>query len=709
MRKFRLLTLITLVVFAFQACEQKVSISFHNDNSEPVFLYAKAELKQFINEDYLSQAKNAGIKSVAFDFQVKPELNDATFKVLSKLDGNSLKVNLSGQSPSDVLYAAYTFLEKGGYLFEITGSVKPQKFKWETLKGYTETIEAAVKRRGIRQHINFTMDVSAWPVEEAKSYIQNLSRMRFNYMTFHSYPGQWYEVIRKDTTEYAGHFFYGDVHTIPEQQDIKAIVENEKYFCIPEIEPAFEDKIEKSKKAIEWLGNVINEAKRTGMQVQFSIEPRNADTNIEKSVETVKAILKQYPMIDALEFITEEAGGWGPRTTEEHTKEVIVSHFGEQYLHDTIVMKPVRKEQSDLAYNYGQIGHNSKLIKSLRNNKIIPDNIELKLGIYVAIPEYARPSFYLARQMLPETEIAIMPGHHSSRVNNNTPIVLKNTEDWDKAIIYSWIEFDGMMYLQQNGISGIQSIVNQVKDNTSDHRANAILYNHWRTAENKITARYAAVSGLYGGIEPSAFYKKYAEAYGIKSTDEFALAMKMLDEVDIFGTNNLGNFGFCWVGRWRHGFPVNGYTEDNLKKVRQGFEKVLEQLKLCSQDLENENGHSLLVFLDNRIRATIIYIKAFEKAWGMDHFDTGKPLSQKEKDEYVKICNECLALFDQYINLYAQINADRGCVGNLVSLWHGPVKGLKILRKRHGGIPFEDKIPENTAVDAPPLPIINKN
>lgn len=113
--------------------------------------------------------------------------------------------------------------------------------------------------------------------------------------------------------------------------------------------------------------------------------------------------------------------------------------------------------------------------------------------------------------------------------------------------------------------------------------------------------------------------------------------------------------------------------------------------------------------MDNRIRTTIIYIKAFEKARELTRFDTNKPLADGDKTEYVRICNESLALFDQYINLYARINADRGCAGNLVSLWHGPVKGIKLLRQKYGDIPFDEEIPLQTAVDAPPLPIINTN
>ena len=79
----------------------------------------------------------------------------------------------------------------------------------------------------------------------------------------------------------------------------------------------------------------------------------------------------------------------------------------------------------------------------------------------------------------------------------------------------------------------------------------------------------------------------------------------------------------------------------------------------------------------------------------------------KDKQAYVQICNESLALLEQYIDIYASDNADRGCSGNLVSMWYGPVKALKFLREKHGGIPFDDDVPEGTAVDAPPLPVIN--
>lgn len=707
MKKTLLILSILSLVFVMTSLKNKVELSFENTKNQTQLEYAKAELTSFLSESVLSNADASGINRIAFKFSVKPNFEEAAFSVDSKLNKGVLNVELSGKTPADVLYAAYTFLEKGGYLFDITGPVLPTAFNWELVKNYNEKIVPALKKRGIRQHINFPMDMSAWPLETSKAYIQNLARMRFNAITFHSYPGQWYEVVRKDTTEYAGNYFYGDEYAIPDQKDIKAIVDNKKYFCIPEIEPFYENKVEKSKKSIEWLQNVISESKKVGMFVQFSFEPRNSSTNIEKTVETTKAILKQYPMIDALELITEESGGWGPRATLEQTKKCISEYFGEQSLKDSIVMKPVSNNQADLSYVYGQIGHSIKAINYLKENKIVPNNFPLKLGIYVVKTEYAVPAYYLARKFAPETEVAILSEHHSLNVSNNIPEIIKNTKDWDKTMAYSWIELDGMMYIQQNGIEGIRSLVNQAVTNSTDHRGNAILYNHWRTAENKITARYSAISGLFGAVAPTVFYKEYAKKNGIVSENNFAMAMQKLSDADSISIKNVSGFAFCWKGRWKNGGPFSAYPIEKLQTVRHAYEAVLLELKSCSTGTKNENGRAVIALLDSRIRTTIVYIKAFEKGRELAQFDTKTTLSEENKAKYVEICNEMLALFEQYTHIYAQINPDRGCVGNLVSFWNGPVHGVKVLRQKFGGVPFKQDIPFGTVVDSPPLPVIN--
>jgi len=52
---------------------------------------------------------------------------------------------------------------------------------------------------------------------------------------------------------------------------------------------------------------------------------------------------------------------------------------------------------------------------------------------------------------------------------------------------------------------------------------------------------------------------------------------------------------------------------------------------------------------------------------------------------------------------------DRGCEGTLISIYHSPLRGLKILRELNGGVSMEEKINTDSPVDAPPLPLLEKD
>lgn len=79
----------------------------------------------------------------------------------------------------------------------------------------------------------------------------------------------------------------------------------------------------------------------------------------------------------------------------------------------------------------------------------------------------------------------------------------------------------------------------------------------------------------------------------------------------------------------------------------------------------------------------------------------------RKRNSYVRrrFVIRALLLFDQYMEVHAQMMPDRGCEGTLVSLWNAPVRGLKIYRSKLGGVAPEELPRSNKPVDAPPLPI----
>ena len=56
--------------------------------------------------------------------------------------------------------------------------------------------------------------------------------------------------------------------------------------------------------AIEWLNAVMDEARKVGLTVNMSYEMRKQ--GIDYAIATSTAILKEYPLIDGLELISEE-------------------------------------------------------------------------------------------------------------------------------------------------------------------------------------------------------------------------------------------------------------------------------------------------------------------------------------------------------------------------------------------------------------------
>lgn len=268
-----------------------------------------AEVPGAANRDYLF-CLDQTITDGSFGFQLKDN-----------------QVRMFGGDEIGVTHAFYTLLEELGYTFDVTGVSVPAVKKDLSLLT-DKSITPKVRWRGIRQHVNFPMDISSYSIDDAKEYINSLLRMRFNKIAFHSYPGQWYETQVGDSLALAGNFFYGDTHFMYDSEFLKKhISTNDSVFCIPEAEPIFTDPGKRSRFAVAWMQELVNYAADLGFYVQMSFEPRLA--SVDQAVQTAEDIRKTYPRINALEMITEETGGWGPRCNGRGGKEHLENLFSQ--------------------------------------------------------------------------------------------------------------------------------------------------------------------------------------------------------------------------------------------------------------------------------------------------------------------------------------------------------------------------------------------
>lgn len=690
-----------LICWSVQGEELRVKNEFPQS---PTIAYAIGELNSGMSA--LAKITKPDGKRFTFTFKKDPAYEQLGTFAFS-CDNRNRVVFTAGE-PIGILHALYSFCEELGVMYDVTEASYPPSVDWQKVKGIDRKITPHVRWRGIRQHVNFPMDISSYPIEQAVAYLKSLTRLRFNKLVVHSYPFQWYEDdITADTINYAGNFFYGDKHNFSGSDFLKSIASmNESYFCIPKAEPVYDNSAACSKVAIEWMRQLLTEAKTLGLKVQFSFEPRQF--SVEQGVKLAHKIVETYPQIDDLELITEETGGWGEACTDEEVRKTLEAYFGSEALADTVFTNPIAPKQRDLEYLYRQVGTIKDIIRVLENDPSFKRKINaLKLGIYCSKSQYTYPAYRLARKSLPDNRITVMSSHGSRGTAKAFSQFVRSKEDLAKTELYSWIEFDGLMYQQQNAIEGIGSLLEQMDELSPGVQHYSIMFNHWRTAENRTSFRYASEVTLGKTLKADAFYTTYAHRLAIQDTKAYCEAMGLLSEADGYATVNLGNIGFCWVGAWRNGGSFTRMNPESIAQCAALYVKAGDLITGLYTNAKDDRTRTYLGLLGNRTLCSVLYLNAFKDATALRTIVKAEDgtILESEKARAAEICNHALAGFERYMKTYALIMPDRGCEGTVMSVWAAPMQGLRVLRNTLGGIPLEEVSRSSKSLDAPPLPI----
>jgi len=678
LRRPRLPKLLLLAAFAGSAlagsacrAPSQPTLAVSGASGDAVLSFAAEEIAAFLGADYAPAEKGRERKADwTLDLAVDGSMAPFSFSVRRRPGGaaGETTIELRGPDATGVLHAVYTMLGEAGVVFDVTGPIRPPRVDLGRVSAAPRLVRPAVERRGIRQHINFAMDISSYPLEEAKAYLRNLARLRMNYITFHSYPGQWYPYSLKGGPALAGNFFYGQRHTLPEDPDLRKVVRNTAEYCIPEIEPYFNQPEEKSRRAMDWLRAVMAEAKRIGLTVNFSMELRESDPAL--SLALCETVLRSYPMIDGFELITQEDS---------------------------------EKPLAEIAYN-AKVA--AKLREEWKGTKIL----EYGIGVYNTTPEDVKAGFEDLRRVTPPgMHLSVLPAHGARMAVRNLNGIPLAAGDLARTMLYSWVEFDGLMYLQQNPVEGIRRLIDFQRTLTNGAPLYGVCWNHWRTSENRTSIGYAARAMLEGPVAPDEFYRGYAAGLGIGNAGAYAAAMAALDEADDDARNNLFNIGFCYGGYWtlRRGIANYGrFSPAKLEASIGRFESVRDGLRTCLPAAATPEGRRYLEFLDNRISCTILHLRSFLKMSDLQPLFAGKTppaLTEADRRRVRETCDAALDLQKQYLALHARMIEDRGCEGTLVSYGDAPPTLLRKIREAYAGTVDSAAAPPK-APDSPPAP-----
>ena len=122
----------------------------------------------------------------AIVLQTDPALHEQTCRL--KTDGSVLTI--SGGSDVGVLYGAYVFAEKLGVRFQIDGDVIPDGRVPLALPVLDEIHQPLFDLRGLQPFHDFPEGPDWWTLDDWKSVVSQMAKMRMNFIGLHTYPFQ---------------------------------------------------------------------------------------------------------------------------------------------------------------------------------------------------------------------------------------------------------------------------------------------------------------------------------------------------------------------------------------------------------------------------------------------------------------------------------------------------------------------------------------
>ncbi|MBP5236919.1 MAG: hypothetical protein J6128_05300 [Clostridia bacterium] len=654
-------------------------ITVINECTGSVSGFAAEELCRFLpmtGDTALSAGKKTGAENgPRIILRADHGLEDYAYEAVPFPEG----IVLQGKTEGECLLAVYRFLENAGIVFDARGahlSMDAPGTAAALKEGFRT--EPFVRLRGIRQHINFPMDISSYTPDDAKEYIRNLARMRMNALTFHSYGGFWHDG--------PGHFFYGKTFPVPDDPRIKSRIDNERIFVSPGCEKIWGDEKSVADYAVGFLRELIRTAKTSGMRVTLSIEPT-------ENLKAVSDALRYYPEIDELEIISPELGVFGDaEETYSQVFERAVELFGEKILDGSGLIPGLDPGLPVPPKIWDTINALAQAIKIYENReRLFPEGQEkpIRIGLYVL----CRGSLYITKRImdkcLPESMTrTYLPAHGTEAVVDTLKYMKFEPEDFQKTAVHSWIEFDGNMYIQQNSAYAIEHTVDYLAGFTGAKSVCGLYFNHWRTSENLIPISYAAAAAE-SRISLKDFCVRYAGSFGLEC-GKFAETVARAGRFDTYCRDKLFNIGFCFLDCWTMHRGI-GWTD--LWKIESVLYAVgeAEKLGLCFSDLaesaQTDAGREVCDVCCNRYGAMICHLKLIlsilkiRDICGKDNSGLG----EDQKQGIRSALDEAKVHFDEYIDAYASLMPDRGCQGLIVDYYKTMLSYIDYLSRYYLG------------------------
>lgn len=641
---------------------------------------------------------------------LRPALPDALVEqeiiVRSGQAGGQPALAVTGGSPAAVQWAAYALLEHLGVVFEFSGEVLPPRQRELDLSSLNMRQHPRIAERGLRLHLNFPMDQSAYSLPEFRAWADRMARLKFNYLMFHFYSAHPWFVFRYRNAEtthgtfFVGSYLFGGKYELPPDMIGRNQIRNQRTFFPPELEGmAQSDALYRQTE--ERMRAVFDHCHARGLKVAVSFEPLSPPGDIAAhlaeweqqagghdrlmrhlTAARLQACMDAYPQADEYQLISVEGSDDAPAGLDlkADLKRLCDKYHIPFDPQDEAQFAGAREAGINLSpYNAPVVadelnrGLYRPVVSTLRFVDLALDVLkdpdisarlqrERKLGnvgIYL-------PHAQAVKLCLPALRVMMPP---QSRLQLMCDYGARGTADqmktWDalrganlQLGVITWLEFDGSMFLPE----AWPTSVNDCIANAEGLPLTTLVANHWRVSG--LEADAAALSeNTWSDRAPSADWLAHygARLYGAKNAEPARAAYAALEDATLYCRAHLFNVGFCYEGRWRSGF---GYPAEDLQGAKQRFAAAEQAFTALAATQPPGRARERAEVLANRCRCAQLHLATVA---ALGEAEVGADASADRLAAAGAACERARDLAEQYMRTYAQFVLDRGDEGMLVN------------------------------------------
>jgi len=598
------------------------------------------------------------------------------------------EIYVAGKTEVGVLYGVYELLEQYGAFFQISGEILPEKTKF-AVKQLDISNTPVFKYRGLMPWDNFLCGMSGYNLEDSQELITRATRMKYNFMNLHFYPGYVMYTEKWDGKELAPQWAAQPNEFAPAGKPGEKAFGDMKLFCVDPWQDNKDNPLKQAQACQQMFRDVIDYGHGHGWAfvAGFALtQPRGGDFtytdkpgiswqggmnmpdpliehNIDLQVERYRRLTEIYPNADYYwMWQSEGEGGMGrnvSKTAGHKEMRDKYSYWGDvnragdrdyAYMFLKVAEKLTKEERSKLSTGGWDIQH------------VFP-------GIHKDFPKEI--IFASLNNAYPNAAVKEADNYRVAA-------------DGRRAWMISWWEFDGNQWFPQWRTSWHEKMYNKAVQ----YDVEGVSQLGWKLSGIEHHPRYLADFAWQPGLSAKEFYKDYvSRVYGYHVADEMAAMFERYDDWEARTPPAVpGDFrpmllGAGWaplaivdVPFTKRALETNEW-EDVLRRVKecirqqnQFMREDLNSIKVLNELLPKmtKDGKKWAKLLLNRFEFRVLYMQAtlqvnqayitYDEVARTQDIKAGAQAAKKHSQEAVRLAA-------QAIEKYAEDVRNRGDLG----------------------------------------------